>query len=289
MNRTLFDCGIKKAIETRKGEKFEITSVLQTSVTLAKRPVECEIWKESFAAKKYLDSHVRWTFLDVNVSITDGKIITDFYTKPTNTHQYLLHSSCHATHTKRAIPLSLALRLRRICSTEETFTLRTNELMTYLHKRGYSRCFLRQEITRAKNITRKEALLLKSTTVTTDKSECVPFTLTYNPTLRSISSIIRKHISILTSSHRCHNIFKSAPIVAFRRSNNLTNFLMYELNYATLHRTTRAPRGCFQCGSHCSMCTYIYPTDLLLTHSTPQAKKDPLLTILVATQKTLFR
>ena len=29
-------------------------------------------------------------------------------------------------HTKRAIPFSLALRLRRICSTNEIFTLRTN-------------------------------------------------------------------------------------------------------------------------------------------------------------------
>ena len=32
MNRTLFDCGIKKSIETRKGEKFDITSVLPKSL-----------------------------------------------------------------------------------------------------------------------------------------------------------------------------------------------------------------------------------------------------------------
>ena len=61
-------------------------------------------------------------FLEVNVSIMNGKIFTDLYTKPTDKHQYLLHSSCHPTHTKRAIPFSLALRLRRICSTDETFT-----------------------------------------------------------------------------------------------------------------------------------------------------------------------
>ena len=60
MNRTLFDCEIKKSIETRKREKFDITGVLPKSVNLPKRPVECEICNESFAAKKYLDSHVRW-------------------------------------------------------------------------------------------------------------------------------------------------------------------------------------------------------------------------------------
>ena len=96
-------------------------------------------------------------FLDVNVSLCNGKIVTDLYTKPTDKHQYLLHSSCHPIHTKRAIPFSLALRLRSICSTNETFTLRTNELnIDYLHKRGYNRYFLQPEIQRVKNITRIE-------------------------------------------------------------------------------------------------------------------------------------
>ena len=62
-------------------------------------------------------------FLDVNVSLINGKITTDLYTKPTDKHQYLLQSSCHPKHTKRAIPFSLALRLRRIiCSSDDTFT-----------------------------------------------------------------------------------------------------------------------------------------------------------------------
>ena len=81
-------------------------------------------------------------FLDINVSILNGTITTDLYTKPTDKHQYLLHSSYHPIHTKRSISFSLALRLRRICSTNETFTLRTNELITYLHESGYNLHFL---------------------------------------------------------------------------------------------------------------------------------------------------
>ena len=77
MNRTPFDCGIMKSTETREGEKFHITSVLPKSVNLPK-PVECEICKESFAAKKYLDSHVRWKHGgDVN-----------FKSKPVSTPSY---------------------------------------------------------------------------------------------------------------------------------------------------------------------------------------------------------
>ena len=137
-------------------------------------------------------------------------------TKPTDKHQYLVHSSCHPIHTKCAIPLSLALRLRRICSTNETLTLRTNEFIDYLHKRGYNHYFLQREIQRVNNITRTEALTPHDTS-TLDKPELVLFVITYNPALRSFSSIIRKHLHILLSSHRCYNVLKAAPIVAYRR------------------------------------------------------------------------
>ena len=95
-------------------------------------------------------------FLDVSVSLCNGTVTTDLCTKPTDKHQYLLQSSCHPKHTKRAIPFSLALRLRRICSSDDTFTLRTNELKTYLNKRGYNLSFLNQEIGRVNDITRSD-------------------------------------------------------------------------------------------------------------------------------------
>ena len=82
-------------------------------------------------------------FLDVMVSVKDGSIETDLYTKRTDKHQYLLVSSCHPQHTKRAIPLSLALRLRRICSNPDNYKLRTNELIDYLANRGYDKTFLK--------------------------------------------------------------------------------------------------------------------------------------------------
>ena len=52
------------------------------------------------------------------IQLANRRIETDLFCKPTDKHQYLLHSSSHPFHTKRSIPYSLALRLRRICSTE---------------------------------------------------------------------------------------------------------------------------------------------------------------------------
>ena len=193
-------------------------------------------------------------FLDVSVSLCNGTITTDLYTKPTDKHQYLLQSSCHPKHTKRAIPFSLALRLRRICSSDDTFTLRTNELKTYLNKRGYNLSFLNQEIGRVNDITRSDALTNKDTP-DTDQPTRVPLVITYNPALRPVSSIIHKHFNILSSSPRCANVFKATPLVAFRRTNNLSNLLVSAKLPNPTHNTP--PHGSFLCGDNCLTCNYI--------------------------------
>ena len=79
---------------------------------------------------KFTSSHslTNVPFLDVMVSLHNGIIETDLFTKPTDKHQHLLSSSCHPHHTKKAIPFSLALRLRRICCTDAKFKHRINKL-----------------------------------------------------------------------------------------------------------------------------------------------------------------
>ena len=79
-------------------------------------------------------------FLDVSVSLdSTGNITTDMYVKPTDTHKYLLASSCHPNHTKRSIPYRQALRILCICSNIETTRLRCAELGDCLVKRGHNK------------------------------------------------------------------------------------------------------------------------------------------------------
>ena len=78
--------------------------------------------------------------------------------KSTDKHQYLVISSCHQHHTKRSIPYSLALRLRRIFSSQEGYIQRTNELINYLTNRGYDKAFLATQIQRATDVPRADAL-----------------------------------------------------------------------------------------------------------------------------------
>ena len=62
----------------------------------------------------------------------------------------------------------------------------TNELKSYLNKRGYNLSFLNQEIERVHNITRTNALNPKDTP-TTNQPERVPLVITYHPALRHVS------------------------------------------------------------------------------------------------------
>ena len=60
-------------------------------------------------------------FLDLNISLKDGAIHTDFYIKPTDGRQYLYYQSSHPRHIKVSIPYSQALRVSRICLSEKDF------------------------------------------------------------------------------------------------------------------------------------------------------------------------
>ena len=93
-------------------------------------------------------------FLVVKVMLLNGRLETDLYVKPTDKHQYLLKSSCHPSHTKQSIPFSMALRLRRICSTGEFFNTRSDALTSHLIKRGYKYRFIKDESDKVRQIPR---------------------------------------------------------------------------------------------------------------------------------------
>ena len=68
-------------------------------------------------------------FLDMKIQINDdGFIETDLHKKDSARVQYLLPSSCHPGHITKNIPYSLAYRLRRICSSEDSFQIRLEQL-----------------------------------------------------------------------------------------------------------------------------------------------------------------
>jgi hypothetical protein len=66
------------------------------------------------------------TFLDTRVFLQNQCLVTDLFTKPTDTHQYLHRNSCHPRQCKLSIPFSLTTRLKRICTNDTDFTHHKN-------------------------------------------------------------------------------------------------------------------------------------------------------------------
>ena len=161
-------------------------------------------------------------FLDVKVMLLNGRLETDLYVKPTDKHQYLLKSSCHPSHTKQSIPFSMALRLRRICSTDEFFNTRSDALASHLIKRGYKYRFIKDEIDKVRQIPRSRALK----TSTKKESNRIPFVVTFNPALPNIPQVISSNLNILRSSQCCQAAFPFPPLISYRRCNNLRDILV---------------------------------------------------------------
>ena len=88
------------------------------------------------------------------ILVDDGRILTDVYSKPIDTHQYLHYGSCHPTHVKKGILYGQALRMKRICSTKETYNRRLEMLRGNFEKRGFSKGFVDSQFNKAKGIPR---------------------------------------------------------------------------------------------------------------------------------------
>ena len=161
-------------------------------------------------------------FLDVTVLLHNNSIATDLHVKSTDTHQYLLSSFCHPNPIKKSIPYSLALRIRRICSTDDNFKQHTNELLEFLCQRSHKRDYVKTQIKKAFNVPCKNTLYYQHK----KSNNRTVFVTTYNPSLSNFNNIIKKYYPILTASDHCKNAFKDPPLLAYRRPRNLRDTLV---------------------------------------------------------------
>ena len=79
-------------------------------------------------------------FLDLKITIdSNNQICTTVYSKPTDSHLYLHPTSCHPTPVIHWVAKGVALRLRRLCSSDSEFDTKSSEYLEYLSKRNYNR------------------------------------------------------------------------------------------------------------------------------------------------------
>ena len=60
-------------------------------------------------------------FLDLKLKMVNGEISVDDFSKPTNSFTYVLPSTCYPNRNIKNVPKGIALRLRRICDSDEKY------------------------------------------------------------------------------------------------------------------------------------------------------------------------
>ena len=113
---------------------------------------------EDFSTKCTCTPQDSIQFLDTSCMISEGKINLDLFKKPTDRNMYLLPSSCHPPHQHENVPYGLAMRINRICNTQESRQNRFSELKDFLINREYRPGMVDAAINKAKNIPREVAL-----------------------------------------------------------------------------------------------------------------------------------
>jgi hypothetical protein len=103
-------------------------------------------------------------FLDLSIKFDTltYKLIFSLYIKPTNSFSYLLPCSNHPQHIFKNIPVSLFLRIRRICSSYIDYLHYSRILFVQLLKRGYNNKVISGVIRNIGNLDRKTLLPYKS-------------------------------------------------------------------------------------------------------------------------------
>ena len=191
--------------------------------------------------------------LDLTLHLKDGLIVTDIYSKPTDSHLYLPFSSSHPSHCKRAIPYGVALRIKRNCSTDDFLQTMCEEYKGYLKLQNYPADLVDKQFDKAVKIPRSELLSKK---VKASK-KVFPLVLDYNPILPDIQNIIKKHFHLLRSSPQTTEIFPAKSVFpAYRQTKNLKEVLApSKFRPSPAAMQTVNTGGCFKCDKNrCDLC-----------------------------------
>ncbi|XP_071172172.1 uncharacterized protein [Mytilus edulis] len=169
-------------------------------------------------------------FLDILVIITeDNEIVTDIFSKDTDTHMYLNFYSNHPKHVKLNIPFNLASRIITITSTDILRNKRLEELKAYLKKQHYPEQVINYGIQKA--LTKGPIVTESRRSETTEESsnnlnKIIPFVTTYNPRDYDIFSFMRQIETNLHKSERMDKVLQKKKIInSKRQSKSLKRYL----------------------------------------------------------------
>ena len=209
-------------------------------------------------------------FLDVSVTINnEGGLTTSLYTKPTDSHNYLLYSSEHPRHLLRGIPYSQFLRVRRICTNIIDFRQHALTLASHFIRRGYPKHLVQTALTRAE--LQDRATLLnkpkpnKSKDIDSDKSFYL--VVTHNPKNPPIRNIVEQNWLLLNKSKTTRTFEEAKIIFGLRRNKNISDHLLRASTNTPTKKLANTKRHPCQRPTKCRYCPIINKSGTINSHS----------------------
>ena len=184
------------------------------------------------------------SFLDTMVIKDDqGKLYTDLYTKPTDTHAYLHYSSCHPQHQKEGGPYGQLLRLKRICSKETDYQKHASNMLTHYSRRGYPPNTLTAAYNKAQTRDREELLSPRTQNPSPATDTPLFCIIPYNPGNPAVRKILQDNWHILETDPKLQCVADKPLTVGHTRLSNLGDDLVHsKLRYPPTDTHTPAPR-----------------------------------------------
>ena len=177
------------------------------------------------------------------------RILVDIFAKGTNSFTYVLPRTYFPTKSIENDLKGVALRLRRICDSDDKFDERNVQYQKYLVARLYQPSKVKKQFSDVINISREKARRHKNNN--NFPASCNLITQ-FNPLLPNIKTIIKKHLSVLHSSHEMLQIFLENTVnVTYRRNKNLKELISPSLFPRTIKENKCSIE---KCNKRCDIC-----------------------------------
>ena len=228
-------------------------------------------------------------FLDLRISTGGPIVLTQMYSKNSDTHAYLMPTSCHPAHVCRNIPKGVMKRVRRNCTEEETCEEGFLEYKQHLLNRGYDSSLIDQAIQDARATPREQLLgIVEKEKMFTNPNNQYPLVMKFNPRLPPMSKFIHQHMHVLELTEQTKTMFnKKSLFVSYRMEKNIlgmTTCNKFKEEPSPSGDTIIAPAvpvppddpswGCHQCPKTCTLCkNYLRASKTFTSPKTSQTFK----------------
>ena len=208
-------------------------------------------------------------FLDLRLSAVGPMIMTSMYSKSSDTHAYLMPTSCHPSHVCRNIPKGVMKRVKRNCTEETTCQEGYAEYREYLVHRGYNEDLIDRAIEEADSTSRWKLIGLEQKEESTSvPPRQFPLVMKFNPRLPPMSKFVNKHKHVLQLTNQTSRLFSGSSIfVSYKMERNILSMICknkfrveqdtqpFEPIPVPLGPTPVDPSwGCYPCPKSCTLC-----------------------------------